>query len=64
MKGMRPGPNFTVFALFFGVATIEAFQTRNWFTVASWLAISLVFLAADNPGREDKQRALISGKIK
>ena len=64
MKGMKLGPNFTVFALFFGVATFEAFQTRNWFTVAFWLAISLVFLAADNLRREDKQRALISGKIK
>ena len=64
MKGMRLGPNFTLFALFFGVATFEAFLTRNWFTVAFWLAISLVFLATDNLRREDKQGALISGKTK
>lgn len=64
MERMRLGPNFTVFALFFGVATFEAFQTRNWFTVAFWFAISLVFLAADNLRREDKQLALMSGKIK
>ena len=48
MKRVRLGANFAVFLLFFGVAALEAFQTRNWIKAAFWLAIGLVFLAADN----------------
>jgi hypothetical protein len=39
---------FTMFLLFFGVATLEAFQTRNWLKAAFWLAIGIAFLVADN----------------
>jgi hypothetical protein len=38
----------TIFLLFFGVAVLEAFQTRNWPKAAFWLAIGVVFLVADN----------------
>lgn len=48
MKKIRLGTNFTVFLLFFGVATLETFQTRNWLKAIFWLAIGVVFLAADN----------------
>jgi len=48
MKRPGLGANFAVFVLFFGVATLEAFKTRNWIKAAFWLAIGLVFLAADN----------------
>jgi len=48
MKRIRLGVNFAIFALFFGVATLEAFQTRNWIKAAFWMAIGLVFLLADN----------------
>jgi hypothetical protein len=48
MKSIKLGPNFAVFALFFGVATLEAFQTRNWLKAIFWLAIGMVFLVADN----------------
>jgi hypothetical protein len=48
MKGPRLNTNFTVFLLFFGLATLEAFQTRNWLRAAFWVAIALVFLVADN----------------
>jgi hypothetical protein len=51
MKGLRLGTNFTVFLLFFGVATIEAFQTRNWIKGSFWLAIGVVFLMTDNSRR-------------
>jgi hypothetical protein len=37
-----------IFLLFFGVATLEAFQTRDWIRAAVWLAIGAVFLIADN----------------
>jgi len=48
MKRIRIGTNFAVFVLFFGIATLEAFQTRNWLKAALWLAIGTVFLVADN----------------
>jgi hypothetical protein len=48
MKRLRLSTNFTVFLLFFGVAMLEAFQTRNWLKAAFWVAIAVVFLAADN----------------
>jgi hypothetical protein len=41
--------NFTIFLLFFGVATLEAFQTQNWIKAAFWVAIGLVFLMVDSP---------------
>lgn len=39
---------FTIFLLFFGVAVLESFQTRNWIKAGFWLAIGFVFLLADN----------------
>ena len=51
--GIKLGANFTVFLLFFGVAAIEAFQTGNWIKAAFWLAIGIVFLAADNLKKTD-----------
>jgi hypothetical protein len=48
MNVPRPGTNTTVFLLFFGVATLEAFQTQNWIKAGLWLAIGVAFLAADN----------------
>ena len=46
--GIKVGTGFTVFLLFFGVATLEAFQVRNWLKAAFWLAIGVVFLIGDN----------------
>jgi hypothetical protein len=37
-----------VFALFFGVSTLEEFQTQNWLKALFWLAIGVVFLTTDN----------------
>ena len=51
MKRIRLSINFTVFLLFFGVAMLEAFQTRNWLKAVFWGAIGIVFLVADNPGK-------------
>lgn len=52
MKRIRVGTGFAVFVLFFGVATLEAFQTQNWLKAAFWLAIGIVFLIGDNLKRE------------
>ena len=54
MKKIRIGTNFTVFLLFFGVALVESFQSRNWLKALFWLAIALVFLAADTYKRSSE----------
>ena len=48
MKKIKFSANFTIFILFFGVATLEAFETHNSLKAAFWVAIGVVFLAADN----------------
>lgn len=48
MRMIKLGPNFAVFLLFFGVAVLETFQSRNWLKAVFWLAIGIVFLIADN----------------
>jgi len=48
MTKIRLGTNFTIFLLFFGVATLEAFQTANWIKAGFWLAIGSVFLYLDS----------------
>jgi hypothetical protein len=48
MKSIELGTNFTIFILFFGVATLEAFESKNWVKAVFWLAIGIVFLVADN----------------
>jgi hypothetical protein len=45
---IKIGSAFAIFVLFFGVATLEAFQTQNWLKAAFWLAIGVVFLMGDN----------------
>lgn len=52
MGKINLGANFAVFLLFFGVAALEAFQTGNRLKAAFWLAIGVVFLAADNLKKE------------
>ena len=54
MMKIKLGANFAVFVLFFGVAVIEAIQTKNWLKVGFWTAISLVFLFADNLSKNKK----------
>ena len=48
MNNIRLGTNFVVFLLFFGVATLDAFQAHSWLKAALWAAIGTVFLIADN----------------
>lgn len=48
MVKINLGMNFTIFILFFGVAVIEAIQTKNWLKTGFWIALSLIFLFADN----------------
>ena len=56
MGSLRLGSNFAVFALFFGVFLLEAFQTGNWLRAAFWLAIATVFLYADRKSHEEESK--------
>jgi hypothetical protein len=47
--------NTAVFILFFGVAVIEAIQTKNWLKVVFWFAIGLVFLLGDFVKNRNKE---------
>ena len=48
MERFKLRTNVAVFLVFFGMAMVEALQTRNWVTAAFWFAIGSVFLVADN----------------
>jgi hypothetical protein len=48
MRKLRFGTNFTIFLLFFGVATLEAVQTTNWIRAGFWVAIGSAFLYMDS----------------
>ncbi len=54
MKKIRFSTNFTIFILFFGLGLIEAFQKGEWLTGLFWIAIGLLFLAADSVKRTSK----------
>ena len=47
MKNIGLGTGFTVFVLFFGVALIDALQSRSWVRALFWFAIGVIFLLAD-----------------
>jgi len=48
MKKVRFSTNFTIFILFFGLGLIEAFKKGEWLEGFFWIAIGVVFLAADS----------------
>ena len=56
MKKIRLSTNFVIFLLFFGAASLEAFQTANWAKAAFWVAIGIVFLVADNLKKNDNEK--------
>ena len=45
---MKFGPNITIFILFFGIALVEAFQTRNWLLAILFMLLGVMFLRSDN----------------
>jgi len=47
MRSLTIGPNVAVFALFFGVALLDALRSGDWLRAAFWVAIGLVFLRGD-----------------
>jgi hypothetical protein len=48
MRKLKFGTNFAIFVIFFGIATLEAFQTHNWLRAAFWVLIAIIFLYADS----------------
>jgi hypothetical protein len=51
MRRIRLGANVAVFLLFFGVSLLDALHAHAWLRIVFWLAIGVVFLRADHPGR-------------
>jgi apolipoprotein N-acyltransferase len=50
MRMPTTSANITVFLLFFGIALLEAFRTRDWFWAGFWVLAGLAFLALDRWG--------------
>ena len=48
MKRIKFGTGFAVFVLFFGIAMLEAFRTRNILSVVFWIIMAVAFLWMDN----------------
>ncbi len=44
---MKFGANFAIFVLFFGIAALDAVQTRDWVRVAFWAVVAVSYLWAD-----------------
>lgn len=45
---MKIGKNMAVFILFFGIALVEAFQTKNWLLAILFMLVGFIFLRADH----------------
>jgi len=56
MRKIRLSTNFVIFLLFFGAASLEAFQTANWLKAMFWVAIGIVFLVADNLKKNNEEK--------
>jgi len=48
MKKIKLDSGFTIFILFFGIATLDAIKTQTWPRIIFWIAIGLIFLLEDN----------------
>jgi len=44
-------PGITMFLLFFGIATMDALTSRNWFRIVFWIAMAIAFAALDYMGQ-------------
>ena len=56
LKEIKLRSGMTVFILFFGVAFLEAFRTKNWIAVAYWVAMASLFLVLDNWTRDENSQ--------
>ena len=45
---MKIGQNVAIFILFFGIALVEAFQSKNWILAILFVLLGILFLRADN----------------
>jgi hypothetical protein len=47
VQAVKPGANFTIFLLFFGISLLDAVRSHDWLRALLWLVLGLVFLHAD-----------------
>jgi len=48
LRKIKMGAGFVVFLIFFGVAFLEAFRSKNWVVVGFWILMALLFLLLDS----------------
>lgn len=56
LKEIKLKSGIIIFLLFFGVAFLEAFRTKNWIAVAYWIAIASLFMLLDNWTRDENNK--------
>jgi membrane protein implicated in regulation of membrane protease activity len=49
-------PGITMFLLFFGIATMDAFTSGNWLRIVFWVAMGIVFAMLDWWGQRRRVR--------
>lgn len=47
-------PGITMFLLFFGIATMDAFTSRNWLRIVFWVLMAVVFAFLDWWGQRQR----------
>jgi uncharacterized membrane protein len=55
MNLFRIPVSIVIFLLFFGISVLEAFRTHHWMNVVFWIAIAVMFVAADSSRDENQQ---------
>lgn len=50
-------PGITMFVLFFGIATMDAFTSRNWLRIAFWALMGIAFVMLDWWGQRRRVRS-------
>lgn len=48
MKKLHFGTGFTAFIIFFGIAVLDSFTSRNIWWIAFWVLMGILFFIADN----------------
>jgi len=47
MKQIKPGPGFTIFLLFFGIALLDSVKDLNVWRIVFWILMGTLFLVLD-----------------
>ncbi len=54
MARLRVGPNFTIFALFFGAALLESVRHGDWLMAVIFIALAVLFMLVEPAPRSER----------